>query len=78
MQALSPCIFVEMNQQLNALFTEQDVTLALFQMNLLEAPSPDGFLAHFFKKHWPNLKKELCIFALNVMNHHSSLDDVYL
>lgn len=76
LQALFPCISIEMNQHLNEIFCEQEYTTALFQMNLLGALGPDGFLAHFYKRHWPTIKKDVYSFTLNVLNHHSPLEDV--
>lgn len=65
-----------MNQFFTANFFDTEVSIALFQMNLLNALGPDEFLAHFFQKHWPTIKKEVCCFVLNVLNHNASLDDV--
>jgi hypothetical protein len=42
----------EMNKTLNALYSQDEVKKALFQMFPLKAPSPDGFPAHFFQRQW--------------------------
>ena len=42
----------EMNEVLNAPYTQQEVKQALFQMFPIKAPGPDGFPAHFFQRHW--------------------------
>ena len=38
----------QMNDILNAPFTEKDVSDALFQIGPIKAPRPDGFPARFF------------------------------
>ena len=40
-----------MNESLTALYKEEEVKKALFQMFPSKAPGPDGFLAHFFQRH---------------------------
>ena len=45
-------VTAQMNEQLNAPYTADEVKTALFQMAPTKAPGPDGFPAHFFQHHW--------------------------
>ena len=42
----------EMNDILNAPYSQDEVKKALFQMFPIKAPGPDSFPAHFFQRHW--------------------------
>jgi len=44
-------VSVEMNNQLLAAIKVSEAKEALFQMFPTKAPGPDGYLAHFFRKH---------------------------
>lgn len=44
-------VTAQMNEQLNAPYTAEEVKTALFQMAPTKAPGPDGFPAHFFQHH---------------------------
>lgn len=48
---------MEMNEQLDQPFTEEEVATALAQMCPTKAPGPDGFPAAFFQKHWKSVGK---------------------
>jgi hypothetical protein len=51
----------EMNQNLTAEFTDEEIGDALFQIGPLKAPGPDGLPARFFQRNWGLLKEEVCI-----------------
>ena len=42
----------DMNAQLNAPYSQQEVKDPLFHMFPMKSPGPDGFPAHFFQRHW--------------------------
>ncbi|XP_042944607.1 uncharacterized protein LOC122278487 [Carya illinoinensis] len=50
--------------------------MALFQMNPLGSPGPDRFPAQFYQKNWVVVRKDVCYFALQVLNHKGSLNEV--
>lgn len=52
-----------MNQQLDAPFTEQEVSDALFQMNALGALGLDGFPAHFYQKFWHSIRMDMLLYS---------------
>jgi hypothetical protein len=40
-----------MNQELCQPFTDEDISVALFQIGSLKVPGLDGFPAHFFQRN---------------------------
>jgi hypothetical protein len=48
----------EKNESMCRVFFEEEISDALFQMGLLKAPEPDGFLARFFQQNWLTLKAD--------------------
>jgi hypothetical protein len=44
-----PQVSVEENNFLNALYIEDEIKKAVFQMKHNKAPGPDGFLAEFYQ-----------------------------
>jgi hypothetical protein len=57
----------QMNDQLGAVFSGEEVKNALFQMLLTKAPGPDGFPAHFFQRHWELCRDEVTSVVLRVL-----------
>ena len=49
----------EMNNELMAPFTREEVKAALFSIGDLKAPGPDGLHAIFFKRFWNMLGEDL-------------------
>ena len=60
-------VTTEMNETLNAPYTQDEVKKALFQMFPLKAPGPDGFPAHFFQCHWDLCGEEVTSMVLKFM-----------
>jgi hypothetical protein len=58
----------EMNAQLTATFTSDEVHQALCQMAPLKAPGPDGFSASFFQQNWATVGPEVCSAVLQFLN----------
>ena len=42
----------DMNFSLCKIFTDEEISDALFQIGPLKAPGPDGFPARFFQRNW--------------------------
>jgi hypothetical protein len=49
----------EVNVNLCLLFSEEEISDAIFQIGPLKAPGPDGFLARFYQRNWGVLKQEI-------------------
>jgi len=49
----------EMNDDLCREFTDQEISDALFQIEPLKAPGPDGLPARFFQHNWGLLKEDI-------------------
>jgi hypothetical protein len=54
-----PQVSVEENNFLNALYIEDEVKKAIFQMEHNKAPGPDGFPAEFYQNFWEVIKVDL-------------------
>ena len=49
----------EDNVKLCALFSDKEISDALFQIEPLKAPGPDGFPARFFQRNWSTIKEDV-------------------
>lgn len=58
----------EINLTLSQPFTETEVKEALFSMNPLGSPGPDGFPAFFYQEHWPIVGVRVTQAVLGVLN----------
>ncbi|KAF5465302.1 hypothetical protein F2P56_015322 [Juglans regia] len=76
LEDVSPKVSPVMNELLLQKFTEEEVKVAVFQMKGMGSPGPDGFPALFYQSHWDILGKEVCRFALNILNSGGSLEGV--
>ena len=54
-----PQVAETVNEILISAFTEIEVKEAVFQMEHIKAPGPDGFLAEFYQVFWEIIKKDL-------------------
>jgi hypothetical protein len=58
----------DMNQFLLKPFTGEEVRNAMFQMNPLKSPGPDGFSAGFYQQSWGVVGEEVTKAVLEVLN----------
>ena len=54
-----PQVMAEENDILMAPFSEEEVRVAVFQMEHNKAPGPDGFPAEFYQNFWDIIKADL-------------------
>lgn len=57
-----------MNDELEKLYIEEEVTNALFQMAPSKAPGVDAFTAGFFQRQWHFLKDDIVSAVLDSLN----------
>jgi hypothetical protein len=50
---------MEDNDLLTAIYSEEEVRKAIFQMEHNKTPGPDGFQAKFYQIFWDTIKKDL-------------------
>lgn len=65
-------VTVEMNSNLCAPYTKEEVKIALFQMFPTKAPGLDGFPAHFYQKHWEICGNEVTNIVIRIVNGEES------
>ncbi|KAH9650223.1 putative reverse transcriptase/RNA-dependent DNA polymerase [Citrus sinensis] len=73
LEGLTPKVTATMNDQLNAPFTSEEISEALFQMCPTKAPGPDGLHAVFFQKHWQYVGKGVTQTCLHILNDQGNL-----
>jgi hypothetical protein len=61
-------VTTEMNDQLLAAFTIDEIYRALNQMSPLKAPRPNGFSASFYQQNWVVIHPEVCQAILHFLN----------
>ncbi|KAH9672148.1 reverse transcriptase domain-containing protein [Citrus sinensis] len=73
LEGLTPKVTATMNDQLNASFTAEEISEALFQMCPTKAPGPDGLNSMFFQKHWQHVGKGVTQTCLHILNNQGNL-----
>ncbi|XP_042983236.1 uncharacterized protein LOC122312642 [Carya illinoinensis] len=68
LQALTPKVTEEMNTFLCKDFVAEEVRVAVFQMNPLSSPGPDGFNAGFYQAHWQVVGEDVSKAVLDFLN----------
>lgn len=71
----------EMNLSLEAVYTREEVEIALKQMEPLKAPRPDGLLPLFFQHYWQDIGDEVSQVMLNFLttsSFPSSINHTYI
>lgn len=63
----------EMNNQLDQLFTKEEIAEALAQMCPTKAPGLDGLPAAFFQKHWSSVNEGVVSTCLHILNEGGNL-----
>ena len=71
-------VTLEMNQELDKEVTLDEIRSALFQMNPIKAPGPDGMNALFYQKHWDVIGQDIGKVVKDLFNNgeFSSREDL--
>ena len=67
-----------MNNMLLKPIGSEEVKNALFQMFPTKAPGPDGFPAHFFRRHWDLCGEEVTAVVLHVLRGDNDLEGLII
>jgi hypothetical protein len=67
-QFVQPKVSAQMNERLDAPFSDLEIENALFMMHPNKSPGPDGFTAGFYIKHWDLIKEVVCAAVRNFLN----------
>ncbi|KAK3228941.1 hypothetical protein Dsin_000822 [Dipteronia sinensis] len=65
----------EMRNDLNRVFTADEIKAAVFNMGPTKAPGPDGFQALFFQKFWGVVGADFSNICLRVLSGESSIKE---
>jgi hypothetical protein len=57
-----------MNDKLLAVYTVEEISMALHQMRPLKTPGPDGFSSCFYQQNWAMVHPEVCSTILHFLN----------
>lgn len=60
MQVVPKLVNPDMNRQLLARVTNNEIKEAVDSLGALKAPGPDGLNGQFYQKHWETVKGEVC------------------
>lgn len=63
----------EMNQELDVVFSSDEVKSAIMQMHPTKAPGSDGFPLAFFHDHWGIVGKQVTQTCLAILNGEANL-----
>ena len=77
-----PCsVTTDMNNMLQMVYNQEEVDRAVFQMEALKAPGPDGLPPLFFQHYWNIIGDEVSAAVLNCLNSGSfpqSLNNTFI
>ncbi|KAK8292157.1 hypothetical protein V6Z12_D06G104300 [Gossypium hirsutum] len=65
---IKECVTRETNERLNMIYTEEEITQAIKQMDPNKAPGIDGLSGNFFKHHWEIVGKDTIRYCLDILN----------
>lgn len=61
---------------LSAPYMEEELYHALTKMGPHKASGPDGLTAHFYQKFWNEVKQDIVLYSMNILNCHGSVQEI--
>ena len=74
--SLGPCLSASDCELLSAPFSNDDVKAALFGIDNIKAPGPDGFTSFFFKSAWSVVGDDFCSAVQDFFSHGKMLKQI--
>lgn len=81
LEPIQPIASEEMNRMLLQDFTNSEVEEAIFNMNSLSSPGPDGFLVGFYQQQWNIIGQNICDAVLSALNNNiwpSNINETFI
>ncbi|XP_057779620.1 uncharacterized protein LOC130998207 [Salvia miltiorrhiza] len=69
LQSIEPVVTEEMNRELTASYTQEEIVQALKQIHPLKAPGPDGMSVVFYNSCWSSARFEVVPILLDILNN---------
>ncbi|XP_042988748.1 uncharacterized protein LOC122316282 [Carya illinoinensis] len=66
----------KMNEYLGKEYIEVEIKAAIFRMNGLGSPGPDGYPASFYQTNWDLVGRKVSTYALNILNNGGTIEGV--
>ncbi|KAL6179662.1 hypothetical protein ACLB2K_046334 [Fragaria x ananassa] len=71
-----PRVSDQMNEELTAPYSDEEIRAALFQMYPTKSPGPDGMPPEFFQKYWETVGVDVCVAVRDFLSSGQLLRDV--
>lgn len=68
LESFNATVIFEMNLSLTKAYTREEIEKAIFEMNPLGSPSPNGFPTLFFQNHWHTVGDDVVPAILEFLN----------
>ncbi|KAK9943537.1 hypothetical protein M0R45_009142 [Rubus argutus] len=76
LDSIQPCVSDEMNQNLCAPYSAEEVKVALFQMYPTKSLGPDGMPPLFYQHYWETIGDEVTLAVQNFLHYGQLLKEI--